>query len=339
MRGEQNQSFRCYQVRSGESGTVRGSVTMIDHGQLPEGDVLIRVSWSSVNYKDALAAAGHPGVARRLPHVPGIDAAGRVLQSSSPRFSPGQEVLVTGYELGSGVWGGWSERIRVPAEWVVPLPARLSAREAMILGTAGLTAAQCALRLEQSGVEPASGPVVVTGATGGVGCLAVMLLHRLGYQVTASTGKLDQAEWLRQLGAAQVVGRDAVQTPADKPLSGAHWAGAIDTVGGPTLASLVRATQINGCVAACGLVGGTDLPLTVYPFILRGVTLAGVTSQNCPMPLRLEIWHNFAHQWRLDLLSSLAREIDLAALPEAIDQIRAGQIRGRVIVRLSDEEP
>jgi acrylyl-CoA reductase (NADPH) len=331
--------FNCYQVERDDRGAVKGQVTTIERGQLPAGDVLIRVEWSSLNYKDALAAEGHPGVARQLPHVPGIDAAGRVVESSSPEFSPGQAVLVTGYELGAGIWGGWSQQIRVPAGWVVPRPAELPAREAMILGTAGLTAAQCVLRLQQNGIVPATGPIVVTGATGGVGCLAVKLLHRFGYHVTASTGKLHQADWLRELGAENVMGREEVLTPPDKPLSGARWAGAVDTVGGQTLTSLVRAAQVNGCIAACGMVAGAELPLTVYPFILRGVALAGVTSQNCPMPLRLEIWQRFARDWRLENLSSVSREVDLGGLTEAIGQIRAGQIRGRVVVRVSDELP
>jgi putative YhdH/YhfP family quinone oxidoreductase len=335
---DRDQRFDCFQVRRDDSGQVQGAVTAIETEQLPAGDVLIQVEWSSLNYKDALAAAGHAGVVRRLPHVPGIDAAGRVLESTTPEFAPGQAVLVTGYELGGGVWGGWSERIRVPAAWVVPRPVELSAREAMILGTAGFTAAQCVLRLQQNGIVPASGPIVVTGATGGVGCLAVKLLGKLGYRTTASTGKLQEADWLKQLGAETVVGRDELQTPPDKPLGAARWAGAVDTVGGETLASLVRSTQVNGCVTACGLVAGAQLPLTVFPFILRGVVLAGVTSQNCPMPLRLEIWRRFAQDWRLANLSSLAREVQLQGLPEAIDQIRAGQIRGRVVVRLTDED-
>jgi acrylyl-CoA reductase (NADPH) len=212
-------------------------------------------------------------------------------------------------------------------------------REAMILGTAGFTATQCVLRLQQNDVQPADGPVIVTGATGGVGCLAVKLLHHLGYQVTASTGKLDQTEWLLGLGASRVIGREDVLTPGDRPLAVARWAGAVDTVGGETLASILRASQLNGCVTACGLVGGTDLPTTIYPFILRGVALAGVTSQNCPMPLRKTIWTKLATDWRLPSLKDLAQEVDLAGLAAPLQQISAGKIRGRVVVRVSPNSP
>jgi acrylyl-CoA reductase (NADPH) len=329
--------FPCYCVRRDATGGIHGQLETIGLADLPEGEVLIRVAWSSLNYKDALAAQGHTGVARQLPHVPGIDAAGTVVSSSVAPLRVGQAVLVTGYELGAGHWGGWSHYIRVPADWVVPLPPELSPREAMILGTAGFTAAQCILRLQQNGVSPQSGPVLVTGATGGVGSLAVKLLGQLGYAVTASTGKFHEAPWLRQLGAAECVGRGEILTSSDKPLGAARWAGAVDTVGGETLASVLRTTHINGCVAACGLVGGTDLPLTVYPFILRGVVLAGVSSQNCPMPLRREIWQRLATDWRLTDSEALAREIDLAGLDAAIAQILAGQIRGRVVVRLSGD--
>jgi putative YhdH/YhfP family quinone oxidoreductase len=333
------QQFDGYLVRRDADGKVAGRVESLDINQLPEGDVLIQVAWSSLNYKDALAAQGHPGVAPRLPHVPGIDAAGRVVQSSATEFSVGQTVLVTGYELGAGSWGGWSHYIRVPASWIVPLPQGLTLRDAMILGTAGFTAAQCAMRLRQHDVWPSSGPIVVTGATGGVGCLSVKLLARLGYQVTASTGKQDQADWLLGLGAAQVIGRQELLNPPDKPLAAARWAGAVDTVGGETLASIVRASQLQGCVTAAGLVAGAELQLTVYPFILRGVALAGVSSQNCPMPLRRELWRKLASDWRLDGLEALTREVDLNGLDQPLRDISAGHVRGRVLVRLQGDAP
>jgi putative YhdH/YhfP family quinone oxidoreductase len=258
-----------------------------------------------------------------------------VIQSRSPDWQPGQAVIVTGNELGSGQWGGWSRYIRVPSDWIVALPAELTEREAMICGTAGFTAAQCVRALQQNGVEPEAGPVVVTGATGGVGCLAVKLLSRLGYEVVASTGKADAAEWLERLGAARVISRDDTLNAADKPLATVRWAGGIDTVGGSTLSSLVRAMGVNACVAACGLVGGAELSLSVYPFILRGVILAGVTSQNCPATLRREIWSRLASDWRLNDLDAIARVVSLPDVDQPVRQILAGQIRGRVLVRVA----
>jgi putative YhdH/YhfP family quinone oxidoreductase len=225
----------------------------------------------------------------------------------------------------------------VPADWIVPLPDGLTLREAMILGTAGFTAAQCVVRLRQNDVWPSSGPVVVSGATGGVGCLAVKLLASLGYQVTASTGKPGETPWLLGLGAAQVIGRHELLNSSDKPLATARWAGAVDTVGGETLASIVRASQLQGCVTAAGLVAGADLPLTVYPFILRGVALAGVSSQNCPMPARRELWRKLATDWRLHGLEDLVREVDLRGINDPLRQISAGQLRGRVLVRLQGD--
>jgi putative YhdH/YhfP family quinone oxidoreductase len=246
-------------------------------------------------------------------------------------------VIVSGYELGAGRWGGWCRFIRVPADWVVPLPSGLTLKTAMMYGTAGFTAAQCAEQLLAHQVLPDTGPVVVTGATGGVGCLAVKLLAMLGYDVTASTGKTDAAKWLNQLGAVRVVSRDAVQSTSNRPLLSARWAGAVDTVGGETLATLVRETQPHGCVAACGLVGGASLNATVYPFILRGVTLAGITAALCPQPTRVAIWGKLAGPWALDDLESLVQVVELSELEPQIERILRGDIRGRVIVRLAGD--
>lgn len=332
----ESDEFPCYFVRRSPDGEVTGGVESMRHQDLPEGDVTIEVHWSSVNYKDALAASGHPGVAPVLPHIPGIDAAGRIVSSESSGSQVGQSVIVTGFELGAKHWGGWSGRIRVPHEWIVPLPPEMTEREAMIYGTAGFTAAQCVMRLQSAGILPGQGPICVTGATGGVGCLAVMLLGHLGYEVVASTGKLAAHDWLRRLGAAEVIDRDAVLTTPDKPLAAPRWAGAVDTVGGQTLASLLRSTHINGCVAACGMVGGVDLPLTVYPFILRGTVLAGVTSQNCPDQQRREIWTRLASDWRLPNLDEVVHTVTLAELSSVVDRIRAGELTGRWIVSLAD---
>ncbi len=327
----------CYYVERGSDGQVHGSVREITLDELPDDEVLIEVAWSSLNYKDALAAQGHPGVARRLPHVPGIDAAGRIADSRHPDWGVGQAVLVTGYDLGAGRWGGWCRWIRVPAAWIVPLPPEMSAREAMIYGTAGFTAAQCALQLERQGIGPDSGPIVVTGASGGVGCLAIQLLHHLGYEAVASTGKSAATAWLRELGASSVVDRSDVLTPPAKPLASERWAGAVDTVGGETLASIVRATKLHGCVTACGLAGGSDLPLTVHPFILRGVTLSGVTSQNCPMAVRREIWRRLAGPWRLSQRERVVRQVKLSELTPAIGQMLAGQGQGRILIEIGGE--
>jgi acrylyl-CoA reductase (NADPH) len=324
--------FPAYLVKRDSGGLVTASVAAVTQDELPAGDVLIRVAYSSLNYKDALASQGHPGVVRAFPHVPGIDCAGTIAESASDEWRPGDEVLVTGYELGAGQWGGFAEYVRVPAEWVVRLPAGLSGREAMIYGTAGFTAAQCATAIVQHGIEPGRGPVVVTGATGGVGCLSIAILAKLGYEVAAVTGKRDKHDWLRRIGANTILGREEVMDDSDRPLLGSRWAAAVDTVGGIPLATVLRSMQHRGCVAACGLVAGADLELTVYPFILRGVTLAGIDSAKCPRPQRLEMWQKLAGPWRIDRLHELASEVTLDELPNSIEKILAGQIVGRTIV-------
>jgi putative YhdH/YhfP family quinone oxidoreductase len=325
-------NVRCFVVEKADDGKIRRGVVEQNVNALPPGEVLIRVQYSSLNFKDALAAQGHPGVVKQLPHVPGIDAAGVVETSESEKFRPGDEVLVTGYELGAGRWGGWSDYIRVPADWPVPLPPGLSLVDAMTLGTAGFTAAQCVDSLQHHGVLPASGKVVVTGATGGVGTVAVMLLAKLGYEVIAISGKPEQHAWLRERGAQEVLGRDAVDDRSGKPLLATRWAGAIDTVGGNTLATLVRSLSHRGCVAACGLVGGTDVPLTVYPFLLRGVTLDGVDSASCPRGPREKMWRLLSGDWKLDDLAAIRTVVPLTAIEAQIEQILAGKIVGRVVV-------
>lgn len=326
-------SLRCYLVRKPGSGAVDASVETRPFHELPPGDTVIRVQCSSLNYKDAMAATGHRGVVKSFPHVPGIDAAGTVVQSESSALKPGQPVLVTGYQQGAERWGGWAEYVRVPAEWGVPLPEGLTLRESMILGTAGFTAAQCVWSLVDHGIAPDHGPVVVTGATGGVGVIAVMLLAKLGYEVTAVSGKKDQYDWLRSLGASNVVGRDDVCDKSDNALLRSRWAGGVDTVGGATLSTIIRSLQHRGCVAACGLVGGHDLPLTVYPFILRGVTLDGIDSAMCPYDRRLAIWSKLANEWKLATLESLATEVTLDHVGDTVQQMLAGQTHGRTLVR------
>jgi putative YhdH/YhfP family quinone oxidoreductase len=327
-------TFHCFYVENDAAGNLVRGVRELPRENLPAGDVLVRVEYSSLNYKDALAAGGHPGVVRNLPHVPGIDAAGVIEESTASHLHKGQRVVITGYDLGAGRWGGWSEYVRVPADWIVALPAGLSLQEAMILGTAGFTAAQCVLALQTNGIEPGSGEVVVTGATGGVGSLAVKLLAQLGYHVVAVTGKSHLGSQLRAWGARQIIGRDEVLNTSTKPLLSSRWAAAVDTVGGQTLTTLIRQTKDYGVVAACGLVGGIDLPLTVHPFLLRGVILAGIASAALPHDRRLGIWDRLSGPWRIEGLADLATEVPLAGLEEKIQQILKGEIVGRTVVRV-----
>jgi acrylyl-CoA reductase (NADPH) len=309
------------------------AVADLPASDLPGGDVLVRVSYSSLNYKDALSATGNKGVTRRFPHTPGIDAAGTLAEGHAGDLGPGDPVIVTGYDLGMNTAGGFGQYIRVPAGWVQPLPDGMTLRESMILGTAGLTAAMAVRRVTRD-VAPDAGPVLVTGATGGVGSLACGLLAGLGYRVVAVSGKADAARMLEPLGVAEVIGRDEAGGPADRPLLKTRWAGAVDTVGGDMLAAVVKATAPLGVVACCGNVGGMDLPLNIFPFILRGVSLVGVDSQNCPADLRRDLWARLAGDWRLPQLDDLAREIPLEELEPAIDDILHGRIAGRTLVSL-----
>ncbi len=305
-----------------------------DTDELPAGEVLIRVSYSSLNYKDALSASGNRGVTRNFPHTPGIDAAGKVAESSAADFSVGDEVIVTGYDLGMNTAGGFGQFIRVPAAWVIKRPVGLSLREAMALGTAGLTAALCIDKLEQAGLEPTDAPILVTGATGGVGSIAIALLSRLGYKVAAVTGKAEQGDFLRKLGATQVVERSALQAGTEKPLLKEQWAGAVDTVGGDILFNVVKSLQRGASVACCGLTAGTNFQANVLPFILRGVNLLGVDSVEIPLVVKASMWDKLSVQWKLPNLDDLVQEISLEQLPEAIERTLAGQQTGRMLVRL-----
>lgn len=326
--------FRCFLVEKPEGETLRRGIAQRSQDELPPGDVLIRVHYSSLNYKDALAAEAHPGVVRKLPHVPGIDAAGVVESDATGRFRAGDQVIVTSYGLGADQWGGWAEYIRVPADWVVPLPAELSLEESMILGTAGFTAAQCVQALLTNGIRPDDGEIVVTGATGGVGCLAVMILAQLGFQVVAVTGKPQLHSRLKSWGAARIIGRADVVNDSPRPLLSSKWAGGIDTVGGQTLATILRETKNYGVVAACGLVGGTDLNLTVHPFILRGVILAGISSQSLPADRRQAIWTKLAGEWKPRQLADVATPIGLEGIEHTVQTILRGEIVGRTVVKL-----
>lgn len=328
------ETFPSLMVRRGDDGRVTAAVESLTLEDLPPGDVVIEVEFSSINYKDALACQAHPGVVRKLPHIPGIDCAGRVASSSDPRLAEGDVVLVTGYELGAPAWGGFSRFVRVPAEWVVPLPSGLTTRDAMIYGTAGFTAAQCALAIIKNGVDPDKGEVVVTGASGGVGSISIAILAKLGYDVVAVSGKPEQAPLLKNLGAKQVIPRGEVDDRTETQLLPSRWAAAVDTVGGNTLSTLVRSMMHRGCVAACGLVGGVELPLTVYPFILRGVTLAGIDSAKCPRKPRLEVWEKLSGNWNVvESLLPLVREVTLSEVPGEVNAMLTGTNHGRILVK------
>jgi putative YhdH/YhfP family quinone oxidoreductase len=330
---EKPATFRSFIVEQ-VGQEIHGEVQERSIDDLPPGDVLIRVSHSSLNYKDAMAATGHRGIVKTFPHVPGIDAAGVVVESTNPAFKSGDEVIATGREIGVERWGAWSEYLRVPADWVQPVPEGLTPFEAMVLGTAGFTAAQCVAALVEHHVTPDSGEVVVTGATGGVGVLAVRILAKLGYRVAAVSGKESQTDWLIEQGASRVVPRAQFTETSTRPLLTASWAGGVDTVGGQTLATMIRTTQHRGCVAACGVVGGAELPLTVYPFILRGVTLKGIDSAWCPDQERAEMWRRLGNEWKPDNLQSLATEVPLNRVQEAVKTMLAGQTVGRTVVSL-----
>lgn len=328
-------SFRCLYVSKNADGKVQLDLTSRPMSELPEHGTLIRVERSSLNYKDALAATGNPGVAKSLPHVPGIDAAGTIVETDAPDLSVGQKVIVTGNELGAGQWGGWAEYIRVPADWVVPLPESMSLDESMMYGTAGFTAAQCVRELIRNEITPDKGQIIVTGSTGGVGCLAIKILAKLGYEITAVTGKPQAHTWLQELGASNFLSRTDVVDDGKKPLLSTRWAGAIDTVGGDTLNYLLRSTAVNGCVTACGLVGGAKLDMTVFPFILRGVRLAGITSAMCPRDVRFDIWNRLSGDWKLDNLRELTDVVSMEQMPEQVETILRAEIRGRILLNIT----
>jgi putative YhdH/YhfP family quinone oxidoreductase len=326
-------AFSALVVEAGEGKTYLRQIKQRTVDDLPDGDVLIRVNYSSLNYKDALSASGNRGVTRSYPHTPGIDAAGTVTHSRVDAFKTGDPVLVTSYDLGMNTSGGFGQYVRVPADWIVPLPAGLSLKETMIYGTAGFTAGMSVLFLTER-VNPDDGPVLVTGATGGVGSVSVAILARLGYTVAAVTGKAPEAEFLKGIGASQIVDRADAADTSGRPLLKSQWAGVVDTVGGEILATAIKSTHPWGTVTCCGNVASPDLPLTVFPFILRGVRLVGIDSQNCPMNIRRQVWEKLAGDWKIDCLDGLCKEITLDGLSDNIDLILKGRQKGRVVVNL-----
>jgi acrylyl-CoA reductase (NADPH) len=327
------ESFRAYVVEHREGEATR-RLTELTADDLPPGNVTIRVAWSSVNYKDALAVSPTGRVARTSPLVPGIDLAGEVVSSNSPELRPGDQVLAHGYELGVSHFGGYAQLARVPAGWVVPLPKGLSPREAMMIGTAGYTAAMSVLALEERGLAPGDGPVLVLGASGGVGTIALMLLSQRGYEVCASTGKLDRQELLLRLGATQVLSREETSGEG-RPLESERWAGCVDPVGGSATAYVLRTLRRGAAVATSGMVGGAELHTTVFPFILRGVAMLGMDSAETPIERRREIWRRLGDDLRPLRLEELTRETTLDELDAALDETLRGEATGRTVVKLA----
>ncbi|HEV8063651.1 MAG TPA: MDR family oxidoreductase [Acidimicrobiales bacterium] len=325
-------------VLAAEPDGEPGRLAEIEEALLPEGDVTVRVRWSSLNYKDGLAVTGKAPVVRSWPMVCGVDLAGTVLESANPAFSPGDEVIVTGFGLGEEHFGGYADLARVRSEWVVPLPAGLDARRAMGIGTAGLTSMLCVMALERAGLTTASAagrPVVVTGAAGGVGSVAVAILAGLGYGVAAVSGRPEQEPYLRGLGAASVIDRRELAEAPPRPLERETWAAGVDAVGGPILATVLRRIAYGGCVAACGLTGGADLATTVHPFILRGVSLAGVESVRCPIERRQEAWSRLATELPAEQLDDMIVQASLGDVVGLAPEIVAGRTRGRVVIAVN----
>ncbi|AMH16206.1 oxidoreductase [Citrobacter sp. FDAARGOS_156] len=315
-----------------QDGKTLASVQPLDENQLPEGDVTVDVHWSSLNYKDALAITGKGKIIRNFPMIPGIDFAGTVRTSEDPRFHAGQEVLLTGWGVGENHWGGLAERARVKGDWLVALPKGLDGRKSMVIGTAGFTAMLCVMALEDAGIRPEDGEIVVTGASGGVGSTAVALLHKLGYQVAAVSGRESTHDYLKSLGANRILGRD--EFAESRPLEKQLWAGAIDTVGDKVLAKVLAQMNYGGCVAACGLAGGFALPTTVMPFILRNVRLQGVDSVMTPPDRRAQAWQRLVNDLPESFFTQAATEITLADAPKFADAIINNQVQGRTLVKV-----
>ncbi len=326
--------FKAYLINQEDGKVVSGFSELQDH-QLDPGEVLIAVSHSSINYKDALAATGAGRIIRRFPCIGGIDLAGRVLASTDQRFAAGDEVIATSYDIGVAHHGGYAERARVPADWVVKRPDGLSLAESMALGTAGFTAALAVVRMEHDGLKPENGPVIVSGATGGVGSIAIEILAGLGYRVVALTGKEAETEYLKGLGASEVMLRQSLDLAKIKPLGKETWAGAVDNLGGDVLSWMASTMQVGGALASIGLAASMTFNTTVAPFILRGVSLLGIDSVNCPMPQRSEVWRRLAGNMKPRHLDAMTRHISFDHLPSAFDDYIAGRVRGRVVVDIA----
>ena len=325
-------TFRAIRIDKAEKGTTV-ALTRFDEAELMDGDVTVRVEWSTLNYKDGLAVTGKAPVVRRFPMIAGIDLAGTVEQSSHPQWKAGDKVICNGWGMGETHLGAYAEKARVKGDWLVRLPEDMSTRDAMAIGTAGYTAMLAVLALEKQGLAPDNGPIAVTGAAGGVGSVAIALLSKLGYHVIASTGRTSEAGYLKGLGAAEVIDRNELSGPA-KPLAKERWAGGIDSVGSTTLANLLSMTKYGGAIAACGLAGGSDLPATVIPFLLRGVNLLGIDSVMCPIERRKTAWNRLARDLDRGKLAEITHEIGLDEVIGAGAKILAGQVRGRIVVKI-----
>jgi acrylyl-CoA reductase (NADPH) len=325
-------TFKAIRIDKAEKGTT-AALGQFDEAELMEGDVTVAVEWSTLNYKDGLAVTGKAPVVRRFPMIAGIDFAGTVEKSTHPAWKAGDKVVSTGWGLGETHLGAYAEKARVKGDWLVRLPEGMSARDAMAIGTAGFTAMLAVLALERHGLSPASGPIVVTGAAGGVGSVATAVLAKLGYHVIASTGRMSEAPYLKNLGAAEVIDRNELSGPA-KPLAKERWAGGVDSVGSTTLANLLSMTKYGGAISACGLAAGMDLPTSVAPFILRGVCLLGIDSVMCPMAPRKAAWERLARDLDKSKLSEITHEIGLGQVIEMGAKILAGEVRGRIVVKI-----
>lgn len=326
--------FRAIVVKEKENNLFERTLVEREVNSLPEGDVLIRVHYSSLNYKDALSATGNKGVTRTYPHTPGIDAAGEVVSSGNNAFQEGDQVIVTGYDLGMNTSGGFGEYIRVPSSWVVPLPKEMSLKESMMYGTAGFTAALSVYKLIRAGITPSTGDILVTGATGGVGSVAVSILGKLGYSVVGATGKMEEKEMLLRLGAKKMIRRAELSDESGRPMLKGIYAGVVDTVGGNMLESSLKVVKYGGCVTTCGNVAGHELNTTVYPFILRGISLLGIDSVQCPVDVRREVWALLAGEWKNSELLSYTEECTLKELDEKFALILQGKLKGRTVVKM-----
>lgn len=330
----ENSYYKAFVIHE-KDGNFHQDIKVLSTDSLPVGDVLIRVHYSSINYKDALSSIGNKGVTKNYPHTPGIDAAGVVEYSENDNYKAGDKVIVTGYDLGMNTAGGFGQFIRVPAAWIVKLPEGLSLKESMILGTAGFTAGISVLRMSEL-VKPADGKIIVSGATGGVGSIALSLLAKLGYSTVAVSAKQSEYEYLQSLGASEIIPRLEFQEMDKRPILSAKYAGGIDTVGGPILENILKTLQPLGAVTTCGSVSASHISVSVFPFILRGISLIGVSSQNYPEPYRQILWEKLASEWKLDNLLNLYTEISLDDLKSNIDLILDGKLKGRTIVNLND---
>ena len=325
-------TFKAIVIEKADGGT-KAALAEFDEANLMDGDVTVRVDYSTVNYKDGLAVTGKSPVVRRFPMIAGIDFAGSVESSTHPDWKAGDKVILNGWGLGETHLGSYAQKARVKGDWLVPLPASMSAREAMAIGTAGYTAMLAVMALEGHGLTPDRGPIAVTGAAGGVGSVAVAVLAKRGFSVSAVTGRPQEADYLKSLGAVEIIERKELAGPP-RPLAKERWAGAVDSVGSTTLANLLSMTRYGGAVAACGLAGGMDLPTSVAPFILRGVCLYGIDSVMCPMARRRQAWKRLENDLDRQKLAAMTREIDLAGVPQAAAAILAGQVRGRIVVKI-----